>query len=487
MFDVLLCTASILNLCAISVDRYFIILHSMSYTQRRNFKLMLLMILIVWLLAGLISIPPLFGWGKPSARLQREQVCAVSDDLKYQIYATLLAFYLPLIVMIIIYLNIFRAAKKIKKREMETAGRLQYNRQSLSFTQEYQAEPLIQANGKIMSPSSDNNLKSPIKQSWFKKLKKLKKANLAEENHASTLRNVKNESFLNASSGNIASRRSSNVRKLGYYIYSYFPGNKRPSGTSSSGKNQKATKTLGVIMGCFTLCWLPFFILAVFKPIPLGNGFYVADYVPKWLDSILLWLGYFNSALNPMIYARFNREFRRPFVEILCFRCKGINDKLRDEDRKKMYAIETNFSQHSQYITTNNSSANLKITLVNTLEISRVAEETTKNPSINNESIGNQSQNNSSNDYQKNEASELNVCTINESNSPVSSNLDFDTLKKKVKQEKNIFFFGTSDTPPDSNSILNTKEIETKDVETNHLLKPEFNSDVGNTYELKKW
>ena len=31
--DVLLCTASILNLCAISIDRYFIILHAMKYTQ----------------------------------------------------------------------------------------------------------------------------------------------------------------------------------------------------------------------------------------------------------------------------------------------------------------------------------------------------------------------------------------------------------------------------------------------------------------------
>ena len=145
MSDVLLCTASILNLCAISVDRYFIILHAMVYTQRRNFKLMLLMIITVWLLAGLISIPPLFGWGKPSARLQREQVCAVSDDLKYQIYATMFAFYVPLVVMIIIYFNIFRAAKKIKKREMQTAGRLQFT-PSLSIAPDYQLEPLLKAN-----------------------------------------------------------------------------------------------------------------------------------------------------------------------------------------------------------------------------------------------------------------------------------------------------------------------------------------------------
>lgn len=95
----------------------------------------------------------------------------------------------------------------------------------------------------------------------------------------------------------------------------------RHSGASIvHGKNQKATKTLGVIMGCFILCWLPFFILAILRPFPLKSGGQVGDFIPRWLESLLLWLGYFNSALNPMIYARYNREFRRPFLEILCFR-----------------------------------------------------------------------------------------------------------------------------------------------------------------------
>lgn len=98
-------------------------------------------------------------------------------------------------------------------------------------------------------------------------------------------------------------------------------GNARNSGASiAHGKNMKATKTLGVIMGCFILCWLPFFILAILRPFPLKSGGQFGDLIPRWLDVLLLWLGYFNSTLNPMIYARYNREFRRPFIEILCFR-----------------------------------------------------------------------------------------------------------------------------------------------------------------------
>jgi len=431
----------------------------MKYTQRRNFKLMLLMIIVVWLLAGLISIPPLFGWGKPSARLQREYVCSVSDDLKYQIYATLLAFYLPLIVMIIIYLNIFRAARKIKKREMETAGRIKYNP---SFSPEYQLEQLIKrnklANGTIKSSCTSRSKASIL---CCKKFKKNDKENpLTEESKSNeTIQSVNMR--LNVSYGNIDKadgRRNSNVKKLSNFIYSHFSG-KRNSGLSSSGKNQKATKTLGVIMGCFILCWLPFFILAVFKPIPLGNGFYVASYIPKWLDSLLLWLGYFNSALNPMIYARFNREFRRPFVEILCFRCKGINDKLRDEERKKMYASDTNFSNHnSQFIPTNYSSSNLK-------SIAQV------------DANNNLSKSKTENVLDESSAIKIEV---SDENNNAHIDLNSDAIKKLLKQEKNKFFFGTAESP--NSSFSDMGKFYSANIEQNaqeNLNQNDFNNNLN--------
>jgi len=34
--DVMLCTASILNLCAISIDRYFVITHPLQYATKRT-------------------------------------------------------------------------------------------------------------------------------------------------------------------------------------------------------------------------------------------------------------------------------------------------------------------------------------------------------------------------------------------------------------------------------------------------------------------
>ncbi|XP_059608929.1 octopamine receptor beta-3R-like isoform X2 [Phlebotomus argentipes] len=75
----------------------------------------------------------------------------------------------------------------------------------------------------------------------------------------------------------------------------------------------KAARTLGIIMGVFLLCWLPFFLWYVITSL-CGEE---ACPCPDIVVAVLFWIGYFNSTLNPLIYAYFNRDFREAFKNTL--------------------------------------------------------------------------------------------------------------------------------------------------------------------------
>ncbi|XP_035976752.2 trace amine-associated receptor 4-like [Halichoerus grypus] len=72
----------------------------------------------------------------------------------------------------------------------------------------------------------------------------------------------------------------------------------------SSKKERKATKTLSIVMGGFVLRWLPFFVLMITDP-------FINFTTPEDLYNVFLWLGYFNSTFNPIIYGMFYSWFRK--------------------------------------------------------------------------------------------------------------------------------------------------------------------------------
>nr|XP_029730006.1 alpha-2C adrenergic receptor-like [Aedes albopictus] len=63
--DVLLCTSSIMNLCLISLDRYWSITKAIEYLKSRTPGRAAFMIAAVWIMSALVCIPPLLGWKAP--------------------------------------------------------------------------------------------------------------------------------------------------------------------------------------------------------------------------------------------------------------------------------------------------------------------------------------------------------------------------------------------------------------------------------------
>lgn len=84
-------------------------------------------------------------------------------------------------------------------------------------------------------------------------------------------------------------------------------------------KETKAAKTVGIIVGCFIFCWLPFFTIYFLGAFDVN--------VPVLAFDVFFWLGYCNSVINPCIYALFSKDFRFAFQRLLCCKCKDKQRK----------------------------------------------------------------------------------------------------------------------------------------------------------------
>lgn len=83
-------------------------------------------------------------------------------------------------------------------------------------------------------------------------------------------------------------------------------------------RENKTTQTLAIVVGGFILCWLPFFVTYLVTP------FLAKDAIDEWVSGLLTWLGWFNSAMNPFIYALYSVDFRAAFWRLTCRRfCKS--------------------------------------------------------------------------------------------------------------------------------------------------------------------
>ncbi|XP_028816459.1 histamine receptor H2a [Denticeps clupeoides] len=221
--DVMLCTASILNLLAISVDRYLAVTTPLRYSTLLLPRRVGVALVVIWLVSvGLSFVPIHMGWNTLDLSVQNQGkddqkgVCNFELNPTYAMVDALFTFYLPLVAMCWSYCRVFHIARDQAKRIIATRR------------------------------SADNS-------SW-----------------------------------------SSGV-------------------TAVAVREHKATVTLAAVLGAFVICWFPYFTYFTVKGLQgeklLGTAY-----------SVVVWLGYTNSALNPFLYAALNRDFRSAYGRLL--RCR---------------------------------------------------------------------------------------------------------------------------------------------------------------------
>ncbi|XP_053313353.1 5-hydroxytryptamine receptor 1F [Spea bombifrons] len=258
--DITCCTCSILHLSAIALDRYRAITDAVEYARKRTPQHAAFMIAVVWILSIFISLPILF-WRHQSDT--REDECIIKHDhIVFTIYSTFGAFYIPLVLILILYYKIYKAAKSL------------YHKRSISRVErEQNGQVLLEACGK-------SSTMCIAEKSFSDHSTDFDRIHITVRNTRAEMRQEK------------AWRR----QKI------------------SSTRERKAATTLGLILGAFVICWLPFFVKEVI--VNICQACYISDD----MSNFLTWLGYLNSLINPLIYTIFNEDFKKAFQKLM--RCR---------------------------------------------------------------------------------------------------------------------------------------------------------------------
>ncbi|XP_037089771.1 octopamine receptor Oamb-like, partial [Pollicipes pollicipes] len=203
--DVWCCTASILNLCAISLDRFLAVTRPVSYPSLMSTRRARALVAAVWFVAFIIALPPLMGQREsgagPADALCPVTECRLISERGYVVYSAVGSFFLPCFIMLFFYWRIYRAAASTTR-------------------------------------SINKGFKTIDHESW--------RSRASEERV--TLR-------IHRGRGAADCRLKIGVNKLNLKAHA-----------KRFRVETKAAKTLAVLIGVFVLCWLPFFTLYLARP-----------------------------------------------------------------------------------------------------------------------------------------------------------------------------------------------------------------------------
>ncbi|XP_020508980.1 5-hydroxytryptamine receptor 1F [Labrus bergylta] len=287
--DITCCTCSILHLAAIAIDRYRAITDAVEYSRKRTGARAGAMVAVVWLLSILVSLPPLL-WRHFSEEGDLEDQCIIiHHHLAFTLYSTFGAFYIPLLLILILYYKIYKAAQTLyMRREASRASRHSCMTNGSMIPSSFTAgdgdidggprspDPISPPEKSFSEPSTEEPPREKVRAS----VKAFKRKTRRPESRSE-------------------SRRSQ--------LY---------QGPRISGsRERKAASTLGLIIGAFVICWLPFFVKEVIVNTcgSCSTSVEMADF--------LTWLGYLNSLINPLIYTIFNEDFKKAFQRLV--RCSN--------------------------------------------------------------------------------------------------------------------------------------------------------------------
>lgn len=210
--------------------------------------------------------------------LNGNHTCLLKPDTfrEFIIFGSLMAFFIPLTIMMIIYLLTVQVLrKKVYLLRSKVTQRVSYPTVSTVFQRE---QPTTSAGEQI------NMLENRL-------LRMQEKTYMGEQTNSLTRDEM---SF----------RRLSTMGKKSMQTLS---------------NEQRASKVLGIVFLLFVVMWCPFFITNITSALCTSCD---AEVIGRLME-IFVWVGYVSSGINPLVYTLFNKTFRQAFARYMT--CKYKN------------------------------------------------------------------------------------------------------------------------------------------------------------------
>ncbi|XP_005400709.1 PREDICTED: alpha-2B adrenergic receptor isoform X2 [Chinchilla lanigera] len=345
--DVLFCTSSIVHLCAISLDRYWAVSRALEYNSKRTPRRIKCIILTVWLIAAVISLPPLIYKGDQGPQPHGRPQCKLNQEAWYILASSIGSFFAPCLIMILVYLRIYLIAKRSHRRGPRAKGGPGEGESNQSrpvpggAPVSAKVPPLAsppssagEANGHPTPTGEKEEEETPedlgtvtLPPRWAalptSGQGQEKGVRLAPEEEAEEEEEECEPQAAPVSPASVCSpppQQPQGSRVLATLRGQVLLG--RGMGAvggqwwrrrTQMTREKRFTFVLAVVIGVFVLCWFPFFF-----SYSLGAICPQHCKVPHGLFQFFFWIGYCNSSLNPVIYTIFNQDFRRAFRRILC-------------------------------------------------------------------------------------------------------------------------------------------------------------------------
>ncbi|XP_032893342.1 muscarinic acetylcholine receptor M2 [Amblyraja radiata] len=354
--DYVVSNASVMNLLIISFDRYFCVTKPLSYPVKRTNKMAGMMIAVAWVLSFVLWAPAILFWqfivGERKVPQGECHVQFFSNPV-VTFGTAIAAFYLPVIIMTILYVHISRASKsRIKKDKREP-----------ELTKGAVVSPSL-ARGKPTTKPDNNNVSSsspldglpPVKVQNGKAV--IDNCGPGEEKEmsndstsASVAASIQKEEEGAVDGGTrvpaVPTPASSGRFRVDGSKFSCIKSERSESAAANNGdrerelaaarkivrmtktpakktkkkgavsRERKVTKTILAILLAFIVTWTPYNVMVLINT-------FCSVCVPNTVWTIGYWLCYINSTINPACYALCNATFKKTFKHLLLCQYKNI-------------------------------------------------------------------------------------------------------------------------------------------------------------------